>query len=405
VDGDAVTLVKRGRYYSMDFWYRGVRYQRTTGQELKEDAEQVERDLKRQLRREAHGIATIDRTQTPSFTAWAERFLVEKRKKLTRPDVLERTVRMVLAFWGAKPSVPVAGGVYKDLRLADPILAPELIDDFDDWMAVRGLSGSARNSYRSALSGMYKLALRPRWRRRTRIDSNPFEHIDRDTPRKRRVTATVEDMLRWIRAAAPHARLALTIGALAPKLRLAQVLSLRFDEHMDRDLTTFTFERHKTRRHTGSDQVTAIPVDLRAVLLAVRQAHPASTHVITYRGEPIQSIRKAAKTAATKAGLVYGLSGVTFHALRHVMGAECARLGINEVLAAATLGHKDPRTTRQHYQHILPADQRAVAEQLAQHLGLGAELAASVETAAGTRAHTAADGGGFRATVRRFRRA
>jgi len=374
-----VTLVKRGGIWHYDFWYHGQRHQKTTGQDLRSDAELVELEAKRQARREAHGVATQQRQVTPEFSIWAEQFLAQKRQRLTRPEILERTVRMVLAFWGAAPKTnPVEGGVYRNLTLGDPIEHPELIDAFDEWMATRGLSGSAKNSYRSALSGMYKLALKPRWRKRTNVTSNPFLDIDRDVPNKRRVHATLEDLQHWIRSAAPHARLAMTIGALAPKLRMAQVLALRFDRHIDRELTTIVFDRHKTVRHTKAAQATAIPADLRLVLDAVRRERPGVAQVITFRGEPVKSIKKAVETAAKRAGLTYGLEGVTFHALRHIMAAECARLGIGEVLAAAHHGHKDPRTTRQHYQHMLPADQRAVAEQLAARLGLGAETADAI---------------------------
>ncbi len=385
-----MTLVKRGTYWHYDFWYRGRRYQQTTEQELREDAEQVERDAKRRLRREAHGIETFRREDTPTFQSWAHVYLARQRTRLTRPELAERTTRMVLAFWGAKPrKQPVEGGPYHDLVLADPILDARWIERFEDWMAARGLSGSTKNSYRSILSGMYKLALRPRYRQRTRVLSNPFTDIDRDPQTGRRVHLPPEDLRKWLEAAPPHAVLALAIGALAPKLRLAQVLALRFDRHLDRELRLITFEAHKTRRHTRAPQVTAVSEALRTILTAIRDARPGVRAVITWRGQPVQSIRGAVKRAAEQAGLAWGVKGgVTFHALRHAFAVECARAGVAEVLAAGALGHLDPRTTRKFYTHTVPSDQLAVYDTIAERLGITQIATEAVGKLAGTRPRT-----------------
>jgi integrase len=390
-----MTLVKRGRYWHYDFWYRGKRHQRSTEQELRADAEQVEREAKRHLRREAHGIAPLEPAHTPSFSAWAETYLAVKKKRLRRCDVLERTLRMVLAFWGARPTQtePVAGGVYHNLRLADPILNAQWIEDFEDWMGARGLSGSTKNSYRSALSGMYKLARKPRYRQRTRVTENPFSDIDRDATRRRRAQLPVEDLRRWMQHAAPHVVLAMAIGAMAPKLRLAQILALRFDKHLDRELTRISFEDHKTLHHTGEAQVTPVSSELRTVLEAVRRARPQSKYVITFRGKAVSSIKLGTAKAAARAGLTYGMKGggITFHSLRGAMATECARLGIPELLAAQTLGHRDQRTTRQHYIHLVPDDERAVVERLSQHVGVTAAAVTAAGKTAGTRRLTAED--------------
>jgi integrase len=268
----------------------------------------------------------------------------------------------------------VEGGVYHDLRLGHPIADPQWIERFEMWMRVRGVSGSTRNSYRSALSGMYRLALRPRYRQQTNVTTNPFADIDRDPQRTREVTLTLEQLRAWIAAAPTHVRVALAVGALAPKLRLAQVLALRFDAHLDPALTRITFEQHKTRRHTRQAQVTPVVTDLRALLLAIRHAHPEQPFVVSWRGAPVRSIRRAAKAAAGRAKLTWGLQdgGVTFHALRHAFASACARLGVAELLTSQALGHRDPRTTRKHYTHLGADDERAVLEQLAAQLRVSA---------------------------------
>lgn len=363
-----MTVVKRGSIWHYDFWFKGKRHQGTTDQTRRDDALRVESKVKERLRLELWDIATVDRMMTPSFTEWAPHYLAKQRITLSRPDILERTLRMVLGFWGRQPSVsdPIEDGVYHDLRLLDPIGDPEWIVKFEAWMDARALSGSSKNSYRSALSGMYELALRPRWRKHCRIKENPFRHIDRDPLRKRQTDLPIAALRAWLTAADPHARLALAIGALAPKLRLHQILTLRFDQHLDRDLMRIRFDAHKTARRTGLQETPVVP-ELQAILKAVRTGR-RPTWVIRYRGEPVKSIKKSLKSAAKDAGLVFGLQpgGVTFHTLRHAMATEIARLGnVSRVLHASTMGHSDPRTTEQFYTHLALDDQRPVLAQLA----------------------------------------
>lgn len=385
-----MTLVKRSRYYHFDFWFRGTRYQGTTDQAKREDALRVESKVKERLRLEHWDLAAVERMDTPSFTAWAEQYLTQQRKDLTRPDIVQRTLRMVLAFWGARPTEtpPVTGGVYHDLRLLDPISEPDWIVQFDAWMEARELSGSTRNSYRAALSGMYELALKPRWRKSTRVKENPFRHIDRDRTVKRRTRLPLVQLRAWLQHADPHARLALAIGALAPKLRLTQVLTLRYDQHLDADLSVIRFREYKTARHHDQDQETPVVADLKLILQVAKRGRRRPTWVVRYRGKPVKSIKRALKSAARDAGLVYGLApgGITFHSLRHAMATEIARLGgISRILHASTMGHADPRTTEQFYTHMLVEDERPVLEQLATRTSLAALLVDAAGNPVGTR--------------------
>lgn len=346
-----------GKTWRYDFWYKGRRYTGTTDQLTKADADLVEAEIKKRLRQQVWGIAPVQREHTPSFTEWANHFYEHQRKRLTRPDILERTIRVVLAFFGRQPTQdpPVEGGVYHDLRLADPILDPDWLMKFEAWMEARGVSGSTRNSYRSCLSGMYKLALRPAWRKKTNVAMNPMAGTERDATRSRQVTITVDQLRAWILASPPHVRLAMAIAALAPKLRLASILALRWDRHLDPDLTFITNDAHKTIRHSGSPQVVPIDPQLRAILEPVRTAAKRQklTHVITYRGAAVASIKTALKRAAADAGVAYGREGATFHSLRHTMATLLAELGVPDEQRRLVMGHTDLRTT-QGYTHLRP---------------------------------------------------
>lgn len=357
----------KGRTWRYDFRWKGRRYTGSTDQLTKEDAELVEAEIRKRLRQQAWGIAPVQREHTPTFSDWAEHYYAYQAKRLTRPDLLERTLRVVLAFFGSTPSQPIkGGGPYHNLRLADPILDPEWLTKFETWMDDRGVEGSTRNSYRSCVSGMYKLAMRPTWRKKTNVQINPMLGVERDRGRSRKVTLTIEELRAWILAAPPHVRLAMAIAALAPKLRLASILALRWDRHLDRDLTFITTDQHKTIRHTGEPQVVPIDPQLRAILEPVRAAAKRARlrHVITYRGASIASIKTALKRAAEDADIDYGRdAGATFHSLRHTMATMLAEIGVSDELRRLVMGHRDVRTT-QGYTHLRPLHERAPLAEL-----------------------------------------
>jgi hypothetical protein len=169
-------------------------------------------------------------------------------RRIKRPDILERTIRVVLRFWGGRPAKKLIDPTapYHDLRLADPIDDPAWIESFEHWMVERRISGATRNSYRSALRGMYRIALCPQFRTVTGMTFNPFTGIPKDRVMRRPLALSLEQLRSWIREASPHAKLALAIGALAPKLRLTNILGLRWDASFDQDFKFITIANHKT---------------------------------------------------------------------------------------------------------------------------------------------------------------
>jgi len=350
-----------GTTYRYDFYWKGKRYTGTTDQVTKRDAQLVEADIRKRLRQQAWGIAPFERDATPTFTAWAGVYYAEQRKRITRPDILERTLRMVLGFFGAKPtkSEAIDGGVYHNLRLADPILDPDWLTKFETWMDERGIAGSTKNSYRSAVSGMYKLALRPAWRKTTHISANPVLGIPRDPGISRQATLTVGELRAWIQASSPHVRLALAIGALAPKLRLQSILALQWAD-FDPALTFLTNHQHKTIRSSGRPQVVAVDPQLADLLRPLRdQARKAKQrYVIAWRGKPVRSIRRALRRSAIDAGIEYSRTAITFHSLRHTMATMLAELGVPDEQRRMVMGHSDIRTT-QGYTHLRPTHERA----------------------------------------------
>jgi integrase len=366
----SVYLPKRCRTWYYDFWYKGRRYLKTTGQITREDAEDAERQVMRALRRTAAGLPALDTIplpDTPRFSDWAAITLTyaKTRKKLKRPEQFAINLRMVLGFWGARPTKtdPIdEPAPYRDLRLIDPIRDPELLEAFEQWMDQRGISGPRKNHYRSACSQMYRVALLPANRKRSGVTSNPFAGVLRDRVPKR-IRTFSHDQLRTVIDAAPwHVRVALAIGALAPKLRLINVLSLRWGDHVSADRRAITMPDHKTDRETGLPLVVPVSPELQLVL-DVAWAHRRGASVVHYHGQRVRDIKTALKSAVEAAGLTFGRAGLTYHSLRHTMGTEFARMQLPEALRARLMGHSD-LTTTQIYTHLVAADEVAPLAQL-----------------------------------------
>jgi hypothetical protein len=187
----------RGRTFNYDFWWRGRRYVGTTRQVRVEDARAFERQLRVDLARRG-GQLPVRPEDTPTFQNWSEVYFEHVSRRIKRPDLLERTLRVVLRFWGARPTKRLIDpkAPYHDLRLADPVDNPAWIEAFEHWMAQRRIGGATRNSYRSAVRGMYRIALLPQFRSATGITGNPFTGIPNDRVVRRPLTLSLDSFAR-----------------------------------------------------------------------------------------------------------------------------------------------------------------------------------------------------------------
>lgn len=378
----SVYLEKGRKTYRYDFRYGGRHYKGNTYQETEADARAVEAKLRLELRQRRGGIAPA--VDPPSFASWAGvhwAHLVKLQKRTGKPKRLDRMdelLRVVLRFWGRRPTdpasklLPLPGeeAPFHDLTLGDPIDDPTWILKFDDWMDRRGIAGDTRNHYNSMMSQLYVVAMLPEYRKTTGVILNPFAGRPRAPHGRRKVALKPDQVIAWIGQMSYHARLAVSIAALAPKFRLANVLGLRWDEHIDRDLTTITVHDHKSALVTGEPLETPISAQLQAILKDARARNPKATYVVTYRGKRVKQIRGAVKAAAADAGIPYGRHvprGVTFHTLRHSAATILARLAVNPWLQRDALGHRDLSTSAG-YTHLLVEEQRSALEALSAEL-------------------------------------
>jgi integrase len=382
-EGFDVSLLKRGDIWHYDFWFQGLRYAASTRQTARSDANACEQEVKRKLRRQLAGLEGPPAAEAPRFQDWAEVHFRERRQHMTRPEFLEHNLRTVLRFWGARPKDDTTlADPYHDLRLHHPIRDPIWIERFEAWMRGRGSSPQTRNHYRSVLRGLYKTALLPAYRAASGVTVNPFRDVPRDTVVERTVTISIEDLRSWLKNASYHVRLAVAIAALAPKLRLANVLALTWHEHIDPDFRFITVHHHKTSRTLRRPHVVPISEQLRVILRDARQR--THTYVVEYRQRPVKSVRGGLQLAAERAGLPYGraVDGATFHTLRHTAASLLAELGEPEAIRKEVMGHRDITTT-QRYTHLRPVHEIPAHERLADAVPIADLVTATRKRASG----------------------
>lgn len=376
--------------YEYDFWYRGRRYRANTFQEDRARARLVEARIKLKLREQRGGIA--EPGPAPSFTQWAGVYyawaarMQHRTGRPKRLDRIEELLRVVLRFWGQRPADPASPvqpalgeeAPFHHLTLRDPIEDPTWLLEFDAWMDRRHVAGSTRNHYDTVMSRLYYCALLPEHRTLSGVDRNPFVGRPRAPKATHTVALTPDQVVRWLTAMSYHTRLAVAIAALAPKLRLRNILRLDWTQHIDRDLTVITVHEHKSDRITGTPLVVPVSAQLRTILRDARARTPECTCVVTYRGEPIDSIRGGLRAAAHDAGIPYGRgipNGVTFHTLRHTASTIFARLQVNPWLHRDAMGHQDLTTTAG-YTHLQIEEQRPAFEQLSAELPIASIVTA-----------------------------
>lgn len=377
---------ERGRGFRFDFWLYNQRHTSPRGFETEREAKDAEAELRRSLRRQRAGLEPTTRVESPTFAELAGSYyeFAKERRLVGDLETLDRMLRTVLQFFG--DDKPAPGAPNHNLRLQDPIDNPEWILKFEAWMTRRGIAGATKNRYRSTVSRLYWFAMLPERRALTGITMNPFRGLLRDRERGRTVTLTVPQ-LRAIMLAAPyHLRLAIAIAALAPKLRMSNILQLKWKTSFDPALTTIRVAHHKTQHHTGRPLTQPISAQLQRILAEAKRRRIAKVPwVIHWRKKPITRVAEAISRACAAAGVAYGRAqdGPTFHTIRHTAATLLAQLGVPEGLRKDVMGHLSIQTT-QGYTHLNPMHEAAPLEQLSAAIALEDVVVAPRATSGGS---------------------
>lgn len=369
---------EQGRGWRYDFWLFNIRHTSPRGWDTEQEAKDAEAELRRSIRRQRVGLEPTTRVISPTFAAAAGAYyeFAKERALVDDLETLDRMNQVILQFFGPRPLDETKvrpGAKYHDLRLQDPIDDPSWILRFEQWMSRRGIKGPTKNRYRSACSRLYWFAMLPERRAESGITMNPFRGLLRDRESDPRDVVLTPAQLRAVLSYAPyHVQLAIVIAALAPKLRMTNILQLKWTTSFDPAMTTIRVARHKTRGRTRKPMIAPISEQLRLILEAARRRQPKKVPwVIHYRRKPIKKFINGLSQACTDAGIPYGRAknGPTFHTIRHSAATLLAQLGVPEGLRKDVMGHLSIQTT-QGYTHLNPVHERAPLEQLSAQLQL-----------------------------------
>lgn len=384
--------------HEYEFVWRHVR-QRERNFGTKKEARDAEAERRTELRagadptrgrRSAIGAdPVVVTTGSPRFTDWAGIYLAHQRTLLEDKGVPEKKIvkllasrekklRVILRFWGARPKDDDTRmnrntetkdlRPYHNLSLLDPIVHPKWIMEFEAHLRARGLAGQTKNNNRSTVSNLYELALDPEFRERSKVASNPFHHLRRDTSRRRKRVASFDELNRVLAQSAPHLRLAIEIGMYAYELRVGSILALTWND-IDPNFERITVGDHKTIGDSDEAQVVPIVLPLRKVLKAAHAArNPRCNRVVQYNGLGIDKCITAITAACERAGVEYGVKhGITFHTLRHTLNTEAARLGFSKETVQLMGGWKTTAMAA-HYVHQSGNEKRKPLERIAKHV-------------------------------------
>jgi integrase len=168
------------------------------------------------------------------------------------------------------------------------------------------------------------------------------------SPRDRHLTREELDTL-LASIEAPHVRL-FAILAITTGARMTAILDLTWDR-VAIDAATPTVDFQPAGRHQTNKRRTIVPINKRA-LEALREAKQAALtdYVIEYDGQPIKSVRKAIRQAATRSKVP-----CSPHVFRHTAGVWMAQADVPMQKIAQYLGHTSTRVTETVYARYSPS--------------------------------------------------
>lgn len=163
---------------------------------------------------------------------------------------------------------------------------------------------------------------------------------------------TLSEAARLLRAASPHTRRFILVSLYTGR-RMRTVLDLTWAQ-VDLDANVIRFRREGERETKKRKGQARIPRQLAGHLCRWKAAaRPRETHVISFRGRPVDSIKTAMRRAVERAELP---ADITPHDLKHTAITWAMMRGL-VIEAAAEFFDTTPKTIREHYWHHSPHHQ------------------------------------------------
>ncbi len=169
-----------------------------------------------------------------------------------------------------------------------------------------------------------------------------------------------------LRGAAPyHIQVAATIGYYSG-MRKGEILSLRWDRHVDMQTQSIRLERTQTK--TKTPRVIYMTGDFLRVMERAKEIrdrqHPQCPWVVHIGGRPVRNFDHGWKALVKR----LGLEGLLFHDLRRTGVRNLIRAGVPETVAMKISGHKT-RSVFDRYNVVSEEDLREAANRLGSYIG------------------------------------
>lgn len=178
----------------------------------------------------------------------------------------------------------------------------------------------------------------------------------------RTVPPTPEETSRIIEVAPPHlVRVVILGAALGLRVGASELLALTWDKV---DLIEGVV-RIDTSRKNPTSPWREVPIrqDLLPVFCEWQtiDAQAGLAHLVTYKGNPVGSIKKSWATALKNTGITRRIRP---YDLRHTFATQLLSAGADVGTVAELMGHSSPQMIFRHYQHVLTEQKRRAIESL-----------------------------------------
>ena len=224
--------------------------------------------------------------------------------------------------------------VFGDLHPND-LSRPLIRDTIEDWRE-EGTSDSTINKRLRLVRASLNWAVREDW-----IDNAPYIPAPAQAKPRTRYLTREEFQALYMATDEPHVKAFLALGVWSGH-RMSAILSLTWGQLADGFVRPTGGHENKRRA--------VVPINAPLALsLGTAYAIRDSDYVISWRGEPITSIKTAFYKAVNRAGL----EDVRIHDLRRTCATWLAQKGVKMELIAAYLGDGQ-RTVDLHYAHLSP---------------------------------------------------
>ncbi|MBQ3058798.1 MAG: site-specific integrase [Desulfovibrio sp.] len=235
----------------------------------------------------------------------------------------------------------------------------EVLADMLKTLSAAGLKGGTISRKMGIVKAVLNWALRNNY-----IKSVPLFPVMPKIETARNVPPSPDEVAALYRVALPHLRRVIILGFMfGMRVGPCELFRLRWS---DIDIPSRVI-RVPNAKKGNTDPWREVPIKQSLMALIenwkAEDKACASEYVVTYKGKPIRSIRKAWKETLQRAGIKRYLRP---YDLRHAFATEAIAAGADYGTVAALMGHKSPMMVLRHYQHVKTRQKLMVIESLPQ---------------------------------------